>query len=90
MVPRSVYQSLYTISQPRPVPGAEQQRAVGSRGKEGGGVPAAVLEAAPARPQLDQHAARQWEVRAHACTWGRQPRPLQQPAAMQLAGRALR
>ncbi len=38
-------------------------------------MPAAVLEAAPARPQLDQHAARQWEVRAHACTWGPQPPP---------------
>ena len=34
-----------------------------SQGKEGGGVPAAVLEAAPSRAALDQHAARQWEVR---------------------------
>ena len=34
-----------------------------SQGKEGSGVPAAVLEAAPSRAALDQHAARQWEVR---------------------------
>ena len=33
-----------------------------SQGKEGGGVPAAVLEAAPPRAQLDQHASGQWEV----------------------------
>jgi len=33
-------------------------------------VPAAVLEAAPARAQLDQHAACQWEVRARRAAWG--------------------
>lgn len=33
-----------------------------SQGKESGDVPAAVLEAAPSRAALDQHAARQWEV----------------------------
>ncbi|KAK9827695.1 hypothetical protein WJX81_001241 [Elliptochloris bilobata] len=33
-----------------------------SQGKEGSGVPAAVLEAAPSRADLDQHASRQWEA----------------------------